>query len=175
MVVLQYTILRRYPSNTAIANFQLPTIKCPYHGHIPSTTGVWCIKSFANNPSTIWCINFTLAVGVGGDIYITATAMLMWWFSITTVERSYHGQPPSPTSVWCVKSSTNNPFTIWYDYYISAVSVWGDIYNKAIAKWGWRWVVVTLLWTLLDSLHLLDTPNHTHLPPIQPIYNSHID
>ena len=157
--------MRRYPSNTTIAIIQLSTIKCPYHGHIPSTTGVWCIKSFTNNPSTILCINFTSAVGVGGDIYITATAMLMWRFSITTVERSYHGQPPSPTSVWCVKSSTNNPFTIWYDYYISAVSVWGDIYNKAIAKRVLRWVVATLLEPLLAAYTNFDTPNHPHLPP----------
>ena len=89
---------------------------------------------------------------------------------ITTVERSYHGQPPSPTSVWCVKSSTNNPFTIWYDYYISAVSVWGDIYNKAIAKWGWRWVVATLLWPLLTAYTYLIHPTI----PTCPLYNLYI-
>ena len=149
--------------------FSISTVECSYHGHIPSTTGVWCIKSFTNNPSTIWCINFTSAVGVGGDIYITAIAILMWWFSITTVERSYHGQPPSPTSVWCVKSSTNNPFTIWYDYYISAVSVWGDIYNKAIAKWGWRWVVATLLEPVLD----VNTDEYTQPYPLAP-YTTYI-
>ena len=158
LVVLQYTILRRYPSNTTIAIIQLSTITCPYHGHIPSTTGVWCIKSFTNNPSTIWCINFTSAVGVREDIYITAIAMLMLWFSISTVECSYHGHIPSTTGVWSVKSSTNNPITIWYGYYISAGSVWRDIYNKAIAKWGWRWVVATLLWPLLTAYTYLIHP-----------------
>lgn len=157
--------MRRYPSNTTIAIIQLSTIKCPYHGHIPSTTGVWRIKSFTNNPSTIWCINFTSAVGVREDIYITAIAMLMWWFSISTVESSYHGQLPSSTGVWCVKSSTNNPFTIWYGYYISAVSVWGDIYNMAIAKRVLRWVVATLLEPLLTAYINFGTPNHPHLPP----------
>ena len=162
--------MRWYPSNTTIAIIQLSTIKCPYHGHIPSTTGVWCIKSFTNNPSTIWCINFTSAVGVGRDIYITATAVLMWWFSISTVECSYHGQLPSPTSVWCVKSSTNNPFTIWYDYYISAVSVWGDIYNKAIAKRVLRWVVAILLDPLLTAYTTLIHPTI----PTCPLYNLYI-
>ena len=161
-VIVQYTIKSWYPSNSAHEIINYPTIKCPYHCHIPSTTSVWCIKSFTNNPSTIWCINFTSAVGVREVIYIAAIAMLMWWFSISTVECSYHGHTPSTTGVWCVKSSTNNPFTIWYDYYISAVSVWGDIYNKAIAKRVWRWVVATLLEPLLTAYTSFDTPNHTH-------------
>jgi len=142
-VIVHYTIKSWYPSNSAHEIINYPTIKCPYHCHIPSTTGVWYIKSFTNNPSTIWYINFTSAVGVREDIYVIAIAMVMMWFSISTVERSYHGQLPSSTSVWYVKSSTNIPITIWYGYYISAVSVWRDIYNKAIAKWEWRWVVAT--------------------------------
>ena len=96
-VIVHYTIKSWYPSNSAHEIINYPTIKCPYHCHIPSTTGVWYIKSFTNNPSTIWYINFTSAVGVREDIYIIAIAMLMLWFSIlrlnVRIMASYHLLP----------------------------------------------------------------------------------